>query len=243
MVAAAWNPVAPGVLATLSLDGRVAVWRLRDDAQPEALLAVRSPAPGPACLAWLPGGRYLACAADDGVVSVWSLDDGVRHAQVVGDPSACVALHAAPDDVLHAAYEDGTVRRTSRLLQPGRPSSQRFPPITAAAWSSTGQKLAVAHPDGFFEVHDEDLYVRWTNQVVSTAPLVLAWHDDRTLIVAERTTRTLTAFDTAGATLWHRQLGPEPAAMSVADDLLAVGGHNFAPIFVDPATGVLLSAP
>jgi WD40 repeat protein len=241
VVAAAWNPVTPDVLATLSIDGRIAVWQLRDDAQPEALLAVRSPTPGPAALAWLPGGRYLACAPDDGVVSVWSLDNGVRHAQILGRPSACVALHAARDSVLHAAYEDGTVRRTSPLMQPGRPRSQQFSAITAAAWSPTGEKLAVAHHGGFFEVHDKDLYVRWTGQVVSTAPLILAWHHDRTLIVAERTTRSLTAFDTSGATLWQRQLTPEPAAMSIADDMLAVGCYNYAPIFVDPATGALLS--
>ncbi|GAA0527283.1 hypothetical protein GCM10010172_04730 [Paractinoplanes ferrugineus] len=242
MVAAAWNPIAPGVLATLSLDGRIAVWQLRSGAQPEALLAVRSPTPGPASLAWLPGGGYLACAAADGVVSVWSLDNGVRHAQVLGRPSTCVALHAAHDDVLHAAYEDGSVRRTSRLLQPGRPTAQQFAPITAAAWSPTGQKLAVAHHGGFFEVHDDDLYVRWTGQVVTTAPLVLAWHHDKTLIVADRSSRTLTAFDTGGGELWKLQLTPEPAAMSVADDMLAVGCYNYAPIFVDPATGALLSS-
>ena len=105
-----------------------------------------------------------------------------------------------------------------------------------------GAKLAVAHHGGFFEVHDEDLYVRWTGQVASPAPLILAWHHDKALIVAERTTRTLTAFDPTGATLWELRLTPEPAAMSIADDMLAVGCFNYAPIFVDPATGTLLSS-
>ncbi|MEU4238262.1 hypothetical protein [Actinoplanes sp. NPDC026619] len=238
----AWNPVAADVLATLSIAGRITVWRLRGSSAPEELLSVRSPAAGPAALAWLSDGRFLACAPADGVVSVWSIDTGVRHAQILGRPSACVALHADRNDVLHAAYEDGTIRRTSPLLQPGRPRSQQFSPITAAAWSSSGRTLAVAHPGGFFEIHDEDLYVRWTGQVATTAPLILAWHDDAALVVAERTTRSLTAFDPAGATLWQRQLSPEPAAMSAADDILAVGCYNYAPLFVDLSDGSLLAA-
>ena len=242
MVAAAWNPVADDILATLSIAGRITVWQLRDSAAPVELMAVRSPLPGPAALAWLSDGRFLACAPADGVVSVWSVDTGVRHAQILGRPSVCVALHADADDVLHAAYEDGSIRRTSRLLQPGRPRSQRFSPITAAAWSRSGRTVAVAHPGGFFEIHDEDLYVRWTGQVAASAPLILAWHDDDALVVAERTTRTLTAFDTTGATLWQHRLSPEPAAMSVADGILAVGCYNFAPLFVDLSDGTLVAA-
>jgi WD40 repeat protein len=241
VVAAAWHPVASGVLATADIDGRVTVWQLHGERPPAQWLTVRSPAPGPAALAWLPDGRFLACAAADGVVSVWNVDTGVRHAQVLGRPSTCVALHAAGDETLQAAYEDGTVRRTSPLMQPGHPRSQQFSPITAAAWSASGRRLAVAHPGGFFEVHDEDLYVRWTGQVATAAPLIVAWHDDKAIIVAERTTRTVTAFDLAGATLWQHRLGPEPAAMSAADDLLAVGCHNYAPLFVDLLTGDLVA--
>jgi hypothetical protein len=241
VVAAVWHPVASGVLATLAIDGRITVWQLQGDQPPTRWLIMRSPTPGPAALAWLPDGHFLACAATDGAVSVWNVDTGVRHAQVLGRPSTCVALHAAGDDTLQAAYEDGTVRRTSPLLQPGRPRSQQFPPITAAAWSASGQTVAVAHPGGFFEVHNEDLYVRWTGQVASTAPLILAWHDDQAIIVAERTTRVVTAFDPTGAVLWRHQLAPEPAAMSAADELLAVGCYNYAPLFVDLVTGQLVA--
>ncbi|MET3423290.1 hypothetical protein BJ973_002502 [Actinoplanes tereljensis] len=241
MVAAAWHPVTTGILATLSTNGRVTVWELDGDRPPTALLSLRSPTSGPAPLTWLPDGRYLASAPADGVVSVWNVETSVRHAQILGRPSACLALHAAPDDILHGAYQDGTLRRTSPLLQPGRPGSQQFKPITAAAWSPTGQTLAVAHHGGFFEVHNEDLYVRWTGQVPTPAPLILAWHNDTAVVVAERTGRTLSAFDTTGTLLWERALTPVPAAMSVAGDLLAVGCFNFAPIVVDLNTGSLLS--
>ncbi|GIM94992.1 WD40 repeat domain-containing protein [Paractinoplanes toevensis] len=240
VVAAAWHPVTTGILATLSMDGRVTVWELDGERPPVALLSLRSPTAGPGPLTWLPDGRYLACAPADGVVSVWNVESSVRHAQILGRPSVCLALHAA-DDILHGAYADGTLRRTSPLLQPGLPGSQQFPPITAAAWSPSGRTLAVAHQHGFFEVHNEDLYVRWTGQVPTTLPLILAWHHDTTIVVAERTTRTLTAFDTTGTLLWERALTPEPAAMSVAGDLLAVGCYNFAPVLVDLGSGTLLS--
>ncbi|MFD0523952.1 WD40 repeat domain-containing protein [Paractinoplanes durhamensis] len=241
VVAAVWHPVAADVLATLSMDGRITVWQLRLDQPPVQWLSVRSPAPGAAAMAWLPEGRFLACAGDDGAVSVWNVDTVVRHAQVLGRPSQCVALHAAADDTLHAAYQDGTVRRTSPLLQPGRPRSQRFPPITAAAWSPSGETLAVAHHGGFFEVHDRDLYVRWTGQVATDAPLILAWHQDNAVVVADRAARTLTAFDTTGTVLWKQHVAPEPSAMSITGDLLAVGCVNYAPLFVDLTTGTLLA--
>jgi WD40 repeat protein len=234
VVAAAWNPTAADLLATLSTDGSISVWRMVDDRPPQEMLRLRLPYGRSGTLAWLPDGRHIACAGSDGVISAWDLVSGARQTQVLGDSSLCLSLYPAPDGVLRSVYRDGSVRQSGTR-------TRHIQPVTAASWSCTGGWLAVARDDGSVEVRDESLRTRWARAVTSTGASLLAWYGDAAIVVADRAGRTLTALDTLGRVLWRNRLAAVPTALSVAGEIVAIGGHSYAPWIVELGAGTTLT--
>ncbi|GIE94142.1 WD40 repeat domain-containing protein [Paractinoplanes rishiriensis] len=233
VIAATWNPTAADLLATLATDGSISVWRMVDDRPPQEMMRLLMPYGRSGKLAWFPDGRHIACATPDGVISAWDLVSGARQTQVLGDRADCLTLFPGPDG-LRAAYRDGSIR------QPGT-RTRHIQPITAASWSTTGALLAVAREDGSVEIRDESLRTRWTRAVSGGSPLLLAWYDDTAMVAADRGGRTLTAYDIAGRARWQTRLPGVPTGLSVAGDILAVGGCGFAPWIVELGTGTPLS--
>lgn len=233
MLAAAWNPTAADLIATLATDASISVWRMVDDRPPQQLVRLPLPSGRGGALTWLPDGQHIAFAGDDGVISLWDLVSGGRDNDVLGDSSACLALHAGPDGELRALHRDGTIRR------PGA-RTLHIQPVAAASWSLPGGLLAVARGHGSLEVRDASLRTRWGREL-ATAPLLPAWHGDDAVLAADRSGRTLTALDAAGRRLWQTRLAIVPSALSAAAGVIAVGGHNYAPEIFELERGALLS--
>jgi WD40 repeat protein len=241
ITAAAWNPTAADLLATLSTDGNITIWRMVDDRPPDEVLNLRLPYGRSGLLTWLPAGRHIACVSLDGALSVWDIASGTRRTEIFGDSSACLSLSSGTDDVLRAAYEDGSVRRTVPFKEAGRLRTRRIPPITAASWSATGHRLAVCPGTGIIEVRDDALHVQWSTSMMTAGTPMLAWHGDSEIIVADCTDRRLVALDTDGRTLWEAHLAMEPTSLSAANGVVAVGACNFRPQIIDIGRGTPLS--
>jgi WD40 repeat protein len=240
ITAAAWNPAATDLLATLSTDGRISVWRMVDEEEPHEVRSLRLPYGRSGLLAWLPAGRHLACATEDGAVSIWDIGSGARHTEPLGDEVACLSLTAGADDVLRAVYQDGSVRRMV-AGQAGPLRARRITPVTAAAWSATGHRLVAALDGGVLEVRDDALDLQWGRETPGDT-LIFAWHGDTEIVLADRTARQLTALDAHGRPLWEINLSTPPTSVAAADGVVAVGGCNFRPQLVDLRTGAPLTA-
>ncbi len=242
ITAATWNPTAADLLATLSTDGRISVWRMVDEQSPHQIRSLRLPYGRSGRLTWLPAGRHLACATEDGSVSLWDIGSGTRHTEPLGDEVPCLSLTADPDDVLRAVYQDGTVRRLmAGRSAPLRP--RRLTPVTAAAWSATGHRLAAALDGGVLEVRDDTLDLLWGRENSSGDAPAFAWHGDTEIVLADRAARRLTALDAQGRTLWELNLPLPATSLAAADGVVAVGGCNFRPHLIDLRTGAPLTGP
>lgn len=237
IVAAAWNPVAADLLATLSTDGSISILGLAERRPPRELVVLHLPYGKSGALAWLSDGRHLACASGDGVICVWNVAAGSRYTQVVGDRSACLSMFAEPDNVLRAVYQDGSIRRISPLMQraPGR--TQHVDPIVAAAWSANGTLMVAARGDGSVEVLDEALRVWWSRAMTGAGSSLFAWHGDSLIVVADRAAQTLAAVDASGRMIWRTEISPAPTSLSTADGVVAVGSSGFAPRIVELESG------
>jgi WD domain, G-beta repeat len=233
VLAAAWNPTAADLIGTLATDATVSVWRVVDDRPPQELVRLALPSGRHGALTWLSDGRHIVCAGDDGLISLWDLVAGGRDAEVLGDASPCLAVHAGPEGELRAVHQDGTIRR------PGE-RTMHLQPVTAAAWSLPGGSLAVARDYGSIEVRDASLRTRWAREL-GTTPLLPAWHGDDAVVAADRSARTLTALDAVGRRLWQTRLAIQPASLAAAAGLIAVSGHNYAPEIFELERGALLS--
>lgn len=240
ITAAAWNPTAADLLATLSTDGNITIWRMVDNRPPDEVLNLPLPFGRSGLLAWLPAGRHIACVGPDGSLSVWDIASGARQTEIFDDSGACLALSSGMDDVLRAAYEDGSVRRTVPFKESGRLRTRRIPPIMAAAWSASGHRLAVCPGNGILEVRDDALHVQWSTSMPAASIPMLAWHGDSEIIVAHRAARQLVALDTDGHPRWEAQLVMEPTSLSAANGVVAVGACNFRPQMIDIERGTPL---
>jgi WD40 repeat protein len=242
VTAAAWNPTAADLLATLSTDGNISIWRMVDDRPPDEVLNLPLPYGRSGHLAWLSAGRHIACVSCDGTLSVWDIGSGSRRTETFSDATACLALASGTDDVLRAAYEDGSVRRMLPLKDSGRMRTRRIPPITAAAWSATGHRLAVTPGTGLLEIRDDALQIQWSKGMTTAGTLIFAWHGDSEIVVADRAARQVVALDTDGGTLWEAKLATEPTSLSAANGVVAVGGCHFRPQIIDIKRGTPLHA-
>jgi WD40 repeat protein len=232
---AAWNPTAADLLATLATDGAISVWRMVDDRPPHEMLRLLLPYGRSGAITWLPDGRHIACASTDGVISAWDLVSGTRQTQVLGDSAVCLTLACCPGGGLRAVYRDGSIR------QPGM-RTRHIQPVTAAAWSLTGGLLAAGRDDGSVEVRNEKLRAVWSGEQATTGAMLLAWHEDDAVVVADQAGRSLAVVDASGRTVWRTRLATPPTSVSVADEVVAVGGHHFAPRIVQLADGKELTS-
>lgn len=241
IVTAAWNPQAANLLATLSAAGGVAVWRIVDDRPPAPVWVVDEPADGATVLVWLPDGRHLACSSPYGDISVWDADSGACRARIPGRRDACLALSAGPADLLRLAFRDGTLS----LLRLGSPggvaATAEVPAITAASWSLSGETLAVAGETGAIEMLDQQLAVLCVPEAVFGTGPVLGWAGDDTLLVVDRSTDRLTAIDGSGRVRWRTPALRPSTCLSVAGDLVALGGRRATPVIVGLQRGDLLT--
>lgn len=241
IVAAAWNPTAADLLATLSTDASVTIWRMVDDRPPLEVLNRPLPLGRTGRLAWLPDGRHLGCASDDGAIHSLDVESGRRRTERDPDAAACVSFAAGTDDMFRGVYRDGTVRLMGPREDPGPPRRGRIPPVSAAAWSACGSRLAVSLPDGTVELRDESLSRHWSREGAAGAAPMLTWHGDAGIVLADPAARRLTALDVYGRTLWDAPLATAPTALAAANGIVAVGGCWFRPQLFDVRTGTPLS--
>jgi WD40 repeat protein len=241
VVTAAWNPAAANLLATLSAAGGIAVWRIVDDRPPAPVWVVDEPTPGATTLVWLLDGRHLACGNPSGEISVWDADSGLLRARIAGRRDTCLALSAGADDMLRLAFRDGTVAVVRLRVPGGAPVTGTVPPITAASWSASGSSLAVAGETGAIEMLDPRLAVRCVPAATFGARPVLGWAGDRTLLVVDRSTAALTAIDDTGRARWRTPALRPSTSLSVAGDLIALGGCRATPLIVGLDRGDLLT--
>jgi WD40 repeat protein len=243
ILAAAWNPEAANLLATLSAGGGLSVWRIVDDSPPEPTWTVGTPMTQATTLTWLADGRHLACGTPYGDVSLWDTNWGVCRAQVTGRGQPCLAISPAAEGGLRMAFRDGllcllAVRTTGVAQLIGS-----LPPITAASWSAAGTRLAVAGETGSIEILDARLDVLCVPDGNFGAGPLLGWADESVLVVADRATNTLAAIDQTGRTRWRIEVPRLPASLSIGGGMIALGGRRSAPFIVDLERGDVLLAP
>jgi WD40 repeat protein len=180
IVAAAWNPAAVSLLATVSTDGSVATWRILDDRPPQLTATMACPRDRPQHLAWLSGGKHLFTTTSLGRTTVWEADGtalAFRGRTVEGLVVAAFGWSGATALVSHVGHvelwDPATQFAKSRVL-PGR--------VVAAAHS--GALLAVAFDDGRVELVDRELERVTMIRLGSPAPVALAFSDDGQALVA-----------------------------------------------------------
>ena len=107
IVAAAWNPEAANLLATLSAGGGVSVWRIVDDSPPQPIWTTGTPMTRATTLTWLADGRHLACGTRYGDVSLWDTNWGVCRTVVAGRREPCLTISPTVQGGLLTAFRDG----------------------------------------------------------------------------------------------------------------------------------------
>lgn len=242
IVAAAWNPEAANLLATLSAGGWVSVWRVVDDGPPQPIWTAGTPMTDATTLTWLSDGRHLACGTAFGDVSLWDTNWGVCRTAVAGRREPCLAMSPTLDGGLRIAFRDGLLcllsARTAGVQLIGS-----IPAITAASWSAAGTRLAVAGDTGSIEMLDGRLDVLCVPaENVGVRP-VLCWAGESVLIAADRTEDTLVAIDLSGRTLWRTEVPRFPVSLSIAGGMIALGGRRSTPFLIGLERGEPLLPP
>jgi WD40 repeat protein len=243
IVAAAWNPQAANMLATLSAGGGVSVWHIEDDGPLRPIWSAGEPIARATTLTWLSDGRHLACGTPYGDISLWDVSLGVCRALVAGRSEPCLAIAPSLEGGLRMAFRDGLLcllcLRTPGMVQP----TGSIPAITAASWSAAGTRLAVAGETGSIEILDARLDVLCMPDGSFGAGPILCWAGETVLVVADRTTSALAAIDPSGRVLW-RGAAPGPlTSMSIAGGMIALGGRRSAPLILDLERGEALLPP
>lgn len=237
VVAMAWNPQAANLLATVSIGGSLAVWRVLDDRPLQPVWGVDQSLAAADRVAWLGDGRHLVCTTRYGEVRVWDTAAGVCRARVAGRREACLAMTAGPGDLLRLVFRDGAVD-TVRLSGPGvRSAAGSLPPIAAASWSPSGELLGVAGVGGAVGVLDRRLRLVRTADVLAGAPPVLGWADESLLLVADHVAGALTAVNPSGRTRWRTPVARRVTTLSTGGRLIALGGASIVPLIVDADGG------
>jgi hypothetical protein len=237
IVAAAWNPQAANLLATLSAGGRLSVWRVVDDSPPEPIWTVGTPMTEATTLAWLSDGRHLACGAAFGDISLWDTTWGVCRTVVAGRNQLCLTVSPTLDSGLRIAFRDGLLCLLSARTPGVVGLIGSVPAITAASWSAAGTRLAVAGDTGSIEILDGRLDVLCVADGSFGVSPVLCWADESVLIVADRTADTLAAIEASGRILWRTDVPRLPMSLSVAGGMIALGGRRSTPFLVDLERG------
>lgn len=240
IVAAAWNPEAANLLATLSAGGGISVWHIADDTSPRPTWTVATPLTRATTLTWLSDGRHLACGTAYGDISLWDTTWGVCRTQVAGRREPCLAIAPTLDGGLWMAYRDGALRQLSARTPAEAQLIGSIPAITAASWSVAGSRLAVAGGNGSIEILNGRLDVLCVPDESFGVSPVLCWAGESVLVVADRTTHELAAIDPAGRTLWRSAVPRFSTSLSVAGGMIALGGRRSAPFIVGLERGEML---
>jgi WD40 repeat protein len=243
IVAAAWNPEAASLLATLSAGGVVSVWRIVDDSPPQPIWTVGTPMPQATTLTWLSDGRHLACGTPYGDISLWDTNWGVCRTQVAGRREPCLAISPTLDGGLRMAFRDGLLCLLSARTPGVAQLIGSIPAITAASWSAAGTRLAVAGETGSIEILDGRLNVLCVPDGSFGSSPVLCWADDSVLVVTDRITSTLAAIDPSGRALWRTEVPRLPTSLSIAGGMIALGGRRSAPFIIGVERGEVLLPP
>ena len=137
-----------------ALPGRLAQVRIWNLTSQEELLRV-APQPRIHRLAYSHDGSRLACAHDDGSVSVWDSAEG-QLVQRVGSESSQIGLAFSPDDAFLAAGDrEGTIRIwTLESTAAPRIVRAHQSDVTALEFSPNGEWLASASFDGTARIWD-----------------------------------------------------------------------------------------
>ncbi|GLY99643.1 hypothetical protein [Actinoplanes sp. NBRC 103695] len=218
IVAAAWNPAAVALLATISADGSVATWRILDDRPPQTIVAMPILRDRPYHLAWLSGGKHLVSTTMSGRSRVWDADGrqlAVRGRTIGGLVLATHAWDGAVVVVSHLGHVDvwdPATQLTGTHFLPGR--------VVATAHSRA--LLAVSYQDGRIALLDRDL-VR-IGVIEPGAPAVsLALSEDSGALVVATADGSIAALDASRTVLWRRRVArTAPAGLAVASGLVAV---------------------
>jgi WD40 repeat protein len=215
------------------------VWRIVDDSPPQPIWTTGTPMTRATTLTWLADGRHLACGTRYGDVSLWDTNWGVCRTVVAGRREPCLTISPTLQGGLLTAFRDGLLCLLSART-PGLTLIGSVPPISAASWSPAGSRLALAGETGSIEILDARLDVLCVPDGSFGASPVLCWAGDSALIVTDRTTNTLAAIDPAGRVRWRTEVPRLPTSLSVAGEMIALGGSRSAPIIVGLERGDVL---
>ena len=218
IVAAAWNPAAVALLATISADGSVATWRILDDRPPQTIVAIPQPRDRPHHLAWLSGGKHLVSTTMSGRSRVWDADGNqlaVRGRTIGGLVLATHAWDGAVVVVSHLGHVDvwdPATQLTGAQFLPGR--------VVATAHSRA--LLALSYDDGQIALLDRDL--DQIGVIEPGAPAVgLALSEDSRALVVASADGSIAAIDPRRKVLWRRRVAEKaPAGLAAASGTVAV---------------------
>lgn len=223
ITAAAWNPAAVALLATVSADGSIATWRVPDDRPPQLTAAMGVVRDRPQHLAWLSGGKELFSTTALGRTTVWDTDGtprAFRRRTIKGLVLAAFGWEGAALLVSH----DGHLELWDPATQLTRARDLRGR-IVAAAHS--GRLLAVAFEDGRIEIIGPDLDRVAMIPLGPPAPVVLSFAEDSRALVLAGADGSLAALGADHHVWWMRRGGgTAPAALAVSSGLIAVADYD-----------------
>ncbi|MBB4692924.1 WD40 repeat domain-containing protein [Paractinoplanes abujensis] len=240
IVAAAWNPAVADLLATASVDGTGAVWRLRDDRPPEGFASWAALPDRPQHVGWVAGGAWIYVMTGDGRTSVWDVGSGacVGLADLSGGRPV-LAAHYRGDEVV-VVTDSGWARAWHPKRRPGEWVRLTGKPVSACTWSST--LLVVAGVDGQATCFDAEFRSVQALRVARERPRALACAEDGRLVASCGDTWAV-AVDRGGTVRWETTLHSMSArSIAVAGDLIAVCGPRPRPVLLALTTGVALTA-
>jgi WD40 repeat protein len=219
ITAAAWNPAAAISLATVSVDGTMATWRILDDRPPQLIGSTPARRDRPVHIDWLEDGRQLFGTTASGRSMVWHTGGAPVQRRPPSAAGFVVAAYEWAGAVL-------TVTHSGRLQMwdpvTGAEEVQRLPGRVIAC-ARSASLLAVAHDDGRIALFDRELRQVASLRSAGRAPGAMALSaDGRTLVLAAADGTTV-AVDLAGGRRWlHRSPQSVPAVLAVAGDVVAV---------------------
>ncbi|MBB1252601.1 repetative protein [Streptomyces sp. OF3] len=243
--ASAWNPVAPGLLATASADKTVAVWRIPDAGGRAQLVNVLARHTDDInAVDWMPDGERLICVSEDGRATLWDALDGAFLSEIGSHTAHCMAVSVSPDGIVATVGEDGMVA-VSRPGSNTRPTTRHYDSsIEGCAWSRSGDILAVARDDGAVDLLTPGLDLLRTLAVSGSAARTVGWSEDDASLIVGAYDGSLHFFDQAGkrthqvydARVW-------PRSVSVAAGLVAAGSFWNGPHLYRLADAAEVAAP